>query len=75
MNAKQRRIDRRRWKHDIEFTLAQVIERDYDLMWDWCVTTFKNDCNKWREPFGLLPGVRWQFTKPEYAVMFALRWQ
>jgi hypothetical protein len=74
MNAKQRRIDRRRWKYDIDFTFAQVIERDYDLMWDWCVATFKNNGGKWREPFGP-PGVKWQFTKPEYATLFALRWQ
>jgi hypothetical protein len=74
MNSKQRRRDRRAWKHDIVFTHEQVYERGYNDMWDWCVTVFNNRGNKWREPYGP-PGVRWQFTKPEYAVMFALRWQ
>ncbi len=73
MNSHQRRQDRRHWKYEVVFTAQQVYDRGYNEMWDWCVDMFNNRCDKWRESYGM-PGCKWQFTKSEYATLFALRW-
>jgi len=71
MNSKQRRADRKRWKYTVSINERRSF-LDYDNMYDWCVTNFKNT-GDWREKHGHF-GTCWQFVDSDKATAFALRW-
>jgi hypothetical protein len=77
VNARQRRSDRKRWKYAVTVDDAKSF-LNYDAMFDWCVTNFKNPPGgrheRWREKHGHF-GTCWQFSNSGKAIAFALKWK
>lgn len=78
MNSSQRRKNKRHYKYIVE---TDYVNYDhYCQAWDWCVSCFGNRTIKrprllrWRETFGHI-GTRWEFSREEDAVAFALKWK
>jgi len=72
MNSHQRRLDRRRWRHEV---VVEYIEHsDYLKQFNWCQDTFgPYVCDGWR---GIIiwDEIRWQFINEKNAIMFRLKW-
>lgn len=81
MNSRQRRLDRRYYKHRI-IIIAKSYEQYID-MWDWLVARYGKkayECGwrhmDWRYVDGVsdLIAIEWQFTNQKVSLAFALAW-
>lgn len=72
MNSRQRRLDRRRWRHEV--VVDYTTHSGYIKQFNWCCDTFgPYVCDGWRG--GLeFETIRWQFTNEKNAMMFRLKW-
>lgn len=69
MNSHQRRLDRRRWRHEVivEYNTHSV----YLKQFNWCCDTFGPYVRDgWRERFS----IKWQFINEKKAMLFKLKW-
>ena len=73
MNAKQRRIDARKWRYHVRLTISKAAINGYLNMWYWCRDQFGHADGGWREEHYHY-GTCWQFSDEKKAVLFALRW-
>ena len=79
MNSKQRRHDRRTWKHKV--LTNRVTYDEYVERWEWLNTRHGRKVARcgWRErivddiDFDL-QNITWEFLKEKDAIEFALRW-
>ena len=81
MNSRQRRVDKRRWKHRIHVKAKNFDH--YKEMWNWLDARHGRKGNKcgWREgEWNYVNGVsdriytNWQFVCEKNALAFALAW-
>ena len=80
MNSKQRRIDRRCWKHSVP-----TVCRDWDVyndMWQWLAKRHGKKIYKcgwrervlWEDSYSSRLKVTWEFRKEKDLMEFILRW-
>jgi hypothetical protein len=72
MNSHQRRLDRRRWRHEV---IVEYIEHsDYLKQFNWCCNVFGPYVRDgWRERLKW-SSITWQFTTEKKAMLFKLKW-
>ena len=72
MNSHQRRLDRRRWRHEI--VIEYITHSGYLEQFNWCCDTFGPFVRDgWRERYSWVT-IRWQFTNEKNAMMIRLKW-
>jgi hypothetical protein len=72
MNSHQRRLDRRRWRHQVE--IEYTSHSGYLRQFRWCRYTFgPRVCDGWRERPNQT-SIKWQFTNEKKAMLFKLKW-
>lgn len=80
MNSHQRRKDKKRWRYHVnvyesytQFGYRSEEVDHYMAMFTWCKENYGDNVERcgWRDRDY---GVRWEFTCPKKAAMFALKW-
>ena len=74
MNSHQRRVDRRRWRHEV--VVEYKTHSGYIKQFNWCCDTFGPFVRDgWRErKLPIYECITWQFTNEKKAMLFKLKW-
>lgn len=72
MNSHQRRVDRRRWRHEV--VVEYKTHSGYLKQFNWCCEVFGPYVQDgWRERYSWV-AIKWQFTNEKKAMLFKLKW-
>ena len=72
MNSHQRRLDRRRWRHEV--VVEYTNHSGYMKQFNWCCDIFGPYVSDgWRERLEW-EAIKWQFKNEKNAMLFRLKW-